>query len=104
MARHTLAGTAPPESGQATRVTVDGKAIAVFNVDGKLFAVGANCTHVGGPLEEGEVADSVVTCPWHGSQFKLETGEVVQGPAQRPVEAYSVKAEGGALVFESAHP
>ncbi|HZY71132.1 MAG TPA: Rieske (2Fe-2S) protein [Thermoplasmata archaeon] len=100
MTRHLVPATAAPEPGQAIRVTVDGKEVAVFNVGGNLFAIGANCTHVGGPLEEGEVSELVVTCPWHGSQFKLESGAVVEGPAQRPEPAYTVHVEGGGLVFE----
>ena len=81
-------------------MTADGLAVAVFNVGGKLYCLGANCTHVGGPLEEGTVTGTEVTCPWHGSKFNLETGHVVRGPAVRPEACYRVRAEGGGLLLE----
>ena len=97
-----VAGVKPPAEGAAIRVLAGGKPVAVFNVGGKLFAIGAICTHVGGPLDKGHVADGVVTCPLHGSRFELANGHVVGGPAQRPVAAFHVRAEGDGLVFEPA--
>lgn len=93
-------GATPPPEGKSVRVLAGGKPVAVFNVGGKLFAIGAVCTHVGGPLEKGPVADGKVTCPLHGSQFELATGHVVRGPAQRPTPAYRVRADGEGLVLE----
>ena len=91
---------APPAPGSALRVVVDGTAIAVFNLDGKLFAVDSKCTHVGGPLEQGKVSGHTVSCPWHGSVFDLETGKVERGPATRPVVAYHVTVEANMLVLQ----
>ena len=42
------------------------------------------CAHLGGPLDEGEIADGVVTCPWHGSRFRLSDGALVKGPSCFP--------------------
>ena len=56
--------------------------VAVFSVAGRLCATQAACTHRGGPLNEGGLDGSTVTCPWHGSQFDVCTGAVVRGPAR----------------------
>lgn len=95
-----LAGVKAPGPGQAIRVQVGAVPVAIFNHDGKLYAIGASCTHVGGPLERGPVQGKVVTCPLHGSQFDLETGAVVRGPARSPVPAYRVHQSGDQLVLE----
>jgi nitrite reductase/ring-hydroxylating ferredoxin subunit len=93
-------GVKPPEPGKAIRVTVDATAVAVFNVGGLLFGVDARCTHVGGPLDQGAVSGTTVTCPWHGSQFDLRSGAVVRGPATRPVKSYRVRAEADGLAVD----
>jgi nitrite reductase/ring-hydroxylating ferredoxin subunit len=67
---------------------------AVFNVAGRLCATQAKCTHRQGPLSEGKLDGSTVTCPWHGSQFDVCTGAVLRGPALDPVETYQVTVEG----------
>jgi nitrite reductase/ring-hydroxylating ferredoxin subunit len=91
----------PPSPGQAVRVDVKGVPVAVFNVGGELRAIGARCTHRGGPLEKGPVTDHLVTCPLHGSQFNLDTGQVVRGPASIPVPSFRVRLEGNVLVVET---
>ncbi|MET0285862.1 MAG: Rieske (2Fe-2S) protein [Polyangiales bacterium] len=68
--------------------------VAVFAVEGKLCATQARCTHKGGPLSEGTVEGHVLTCPWHGAQFDLRTGEVLRGPATQPLEVYSIEVSG----------
>src|SRR5262249_42566030 len=68
--------------------------VAVFNVAGRVCATQAKCTHKGGPLNEGTLDESTVTCPWHGSQFNVCTGAVVRGPAQEPLKTYRVSVEG----------
>jgi nitrite reductase/ring-hydroxylating ferredoxin subunit len=67
---------------------------AVFNVAGGFCATQAKCTHRGGPLNEGNLDASTVTCPWHGSQFNVCTGAVLRGPATEPVKTYRVIVEG----------
>jgi nitrite reductase/ring-hydroxylating ferredoxin subunit len=96
-----IPGVRPPEPGHAIRVDVSGTPVAVFNVGDRLLAVDARCTHVGGPLDKGRVSGTVVTCPLHGSEFDLESGKVVRGPAMRPVRAYRARAEADALVLDS---
>ena len=68
--------------------------VAVFNVAGRLCATQAKCTHRGGPLNEGTLDGSTVTCPWHGSQFNVCTGAVLRGPAKDPLETHRVSVEG----------
>jgi len=67
---------------------------AVFNVDGRFCATQAKCTHRGGPLSEGRLDGSTVTCPWHGTQFNVCTGAVLRGPATAPIKTYRVIVEG----------
>lgn len=67
---------------------------AVFNVAGSFCATQAKCTHRGGPLNEGKLGGSTVTCPWHGTQFNVCTGAVLRGPATEPIKTYRVIVEG----------
>jgi nitrite reductase/ring-hydroxylating ferredoxin subunit len=90
----------PPAPGEAIRVDVQGVPVAVFNLGGNLRAIAARCTHQGGPLERGAVSGEVVTCPWHGSQFNVDSGEVVRGPATMPEHSYHVRLEGNVLVVD----
>ena len=69
-------------------------AVAVYNVAGRVCATQAKCTHRGGPLNEGTLDGSTVTCPWHGSQFDVCTGAVRRGPATEPLQTYPVVVEG----------
>jgi nitrite reductase/ring-hydroxylating ferredoxin subunit len=63
--------------GTGKTITVEGKELALFNVDGTFHAVDNECPHRGGPLGEGELEGCVVTCPWHAWQFDLSTGESI---------------------------
>jgi nitrite reductase/ring-hydroxylating ferredoxin subunit len=67
---------------------------AVFNVAGGFCATQAKCTHRGGPLNEGKLEGSTVTCPWHGTQYNVCTGAVLRGPATEPAKTYRVVVEG----------
>ena len=71
-------GEIPP--GRARQVTVEGRWVALFNLDGRFHAIDAICLHRGGPLADGQVRGSVVTCPWHGWQFDITTGTMIQDP------------------------
>ena len=68
--------------------------VAVFNVAGDVCATQAKCTHRQGPLSEGKLDGSTVTCPWHGAQFNVCTGAVLRGPAVNPLKTYRVVVEG----------
>ena len=68
--------------------------VTVFNVAGSFCATQAKCTHKQGPLSEGKLDGSTVTCPWHGSQFNVCSGAVLRGPAAEPLKTYRVVVEG----------
>ena len=86
--------------GQGKIFNVGGKHIALFNIEGTYYAIDDTCTHKGGPLSEGKVRGSTVTCPWHGAIFDLVTGEVVQPPAQVGVFRYNVRVVGNDIEIE----
>ena len=87
-------------AGQARMVEVNGKEIALFNVAGSFHAIDNTCTHVGGPLCEGELEGIEVTCPWHGAVFDVTTGQVLGPPAAESVARYSVRVEGSDIKVE----
>jgi nitrite reductase (NADH) small subunit len=68
-----------PEKGMVVGLN-DGREIALFNVDGKIYALDNSCPHMGGPLGEGELKGCIVTCPWHGWQFDVKTGACLNMP------------------------
>ena len=72
-----IAKTKDVPPGQAAPFTIEGQKIALFNVEGTYYAIGDTCTHRGGPLSEGDVQGTRVTCPWHGADFDLKTGAVL---------------------------
>jgi nitrite reductase/ring-hydroxylating ferredoxin subunit len=65
--------------GTARIVQVNGKAIALFNVEGRFYAISNTCPHEGGPLGEGRLKGCVVTCPWHDLAFDVRTGHGTDG-------------------------
>jgi nitrite reductase (NADH) small subunit/3-phenylpropionate/trans-cinnamate dioxygenase ferredoxin subunit len=67
-------------SGTGRSVEVEGIWIAVFNVEGKFYAVDNSCPHAGGPLGEGKLCEGVIECPWHGWKFSVISGERVGNP------------------------
>jgi len=72
-------------------------AIAVFNVDGDLYAVEDICTHDGGELAGGDVEGFEVVCPRHGARFDLRTGAAMCPPAYEPIAKFPVKIENGVV-------
>jgi nitrite reductase/ring-hydroxylating ferredoxin subunit len=74
-------------------VEINGKALALFNIDGTFYAIDNTCLHRGGPLGEGEVEGDEVSCPWHGWQYNVKTGVCVNNPAAK-VATYQVKVDG----------
>ena len=81
----------PP--GTIREFQLDGKTVAVANVDGKFSVINNVCLHRGGPLGEGELNGQIVTCPWHGWQYDVATGKLVTNPAVG-VETYPVEVRG----------
>lgn len=67
--------------------------VALFNVDGEFYALDGICPHQGGPLGKGTLAGCVVTCPWHGWQFDVQTGQH-QSTASLSHPKFPVRVEG----------
>jgi nitrite reductase/ring-hydroxylating ferredoxin subunit len=80
-------------AGRAMAVEVNGKAIALYNVGGTVYATDNTCLHHGGPLGEGMLEGDVITCPWHMWEYDVRTGEKVGEPALK-VASYPVQVEG----------
>jgi len=88
--------------GSAKVVHYQGEQVALFNVGGRVYAISSRCSHANGPLGEGRIEGTTVTCPWHDSQFDLTTGQPLRTPAQRPVAAYDVKVESGTIFLSAS--
>lgn len=82
--------------GQTLLGHADGEQVLLARCgDGRLYAVGARCTHYGGPLEEGIVVGDTVRCPWHHAAFNLKTGRNLRPPALNHLPCWSVEERDG---------
>ena len=97
----TLADLPP---GSSRRVYAGSEAVALFNVNGTVYAIANRCSHARASLSEGTIdaGRCAVTCPWHEGVFSLETGQVLGGPPALPVAVYRVKVEGDAILVAPA--
>jgi nitrite reductase/ring-hydroxylating ferredoxin subunit len=86
-----------PEGGSAANV--DGVAVLLYRSGARIFAVGSRCTHQGAPLARGPIRESgsdvIVTCPMHGSMFRLADGKVMRPPARDPLPVFEVRIASG---------
>jgi nitrite reductase/ring-hydroxylating ferredoxin subunit len=85
--------------GQGKCVEAGGKSIALFNIGGAFHAIDNTCVHRGGPLAEGSLEGSVVTCPWHGWKYDCRTGQSTTAPG-KSVASYAVHIQGDDLLIE----
>jgi chlorite dismutase/nitrite reductase/ring-hydroxylating ferredoxin subunit len=87
--------------GERKVVYLNGQQIALFNVNGTLYALNNRCSHARGPLSEGTIEESAggctVTCPWHFAQYDLASGAVVDGVASAPVATYQTEVRDGMI-------
>jgi nitrite reductase/ring-hydroxylating ferredoxin subunit len=93
----TVTGGATPEQGTLTAFDVGGEPVAIASVEGTLYAFDDLCPHRQCSLTEGHLEGTVVTCPCHGSQFAVTTGERLRGPAVRGVRTHTVRVDNGVL-------
>ncbi len=85
----------PP--GERLFVEIEGQPIVLFNIAGRVFAIGDVCTHDNGPLGDGEVEGHEVICPRHGARFDLRTGQALLLPAVVDIPAYPVRVREGQI-------
>ena len=91
--RATVANTTELTAGTGIVAEINGKSLAVFNVNGTFHVIDNTCVHRGGPLGEGDLEGEVVTCPWHGWEYNVKTGVSVNNPSAC-VASYPVVVEG----------
>src|ERR1700675_2423001 len=82
----------------------NGEAILVARRGDAYFAIGASCTHYGGPLADGLIADDTVRCPWHHACFSLRTGEALRAPALDPIPCWRVEKVGDKVFVREKLP
>jgi nitrite reductase/ring-hydroxylating ferredoxin subunit len=80
-------------AGTIREIQIEGRAVALANVGGTIYAINNTCLHRGGPLGQGQLDGKVVTCPWHGWQFDVTNGKAVQNPAAA-VDCYPTEVRG----------
>jgi NADPH-dependent 2,4-dienoyl-CoA reductase/sulfur reductase-like enzyme/nitrite reductase/ring-hydroxylating ferredoxin subunit len=81
--------------GKMLQGHVGDEAVLIARRGGDFFAIGATCTHYGGPLAEGLIVGDTVRCPWHHACFSLRTGEALHAPALSPVACWSTEVSSG---------
>lgn len=94
-----VASTGDIPEGEGRAFEVNGKTVAVFNSGGTFYAIDNECKHQGGPLAEGELDGTVVTCPLHAWTYDVTTGESPDDPDCK-TDCFAVKVEGDDLLVE----
>jgi len=117
--RHVVAAIDEIPPGGRKRISLDGRAIVVFNLDGTFFALGDRCPHKGGPLSEGRLTGAlesdapgtycysrrgeIIRCPWHGWEFDIRTGKSWCDPERVHARRYPARREPGAHLVEGPY-
>ncbi|MGZ6315364.1 MAG: Rieske (2Fe-2S) protein, partial [Candidatus Limnocylindrales bacterium] len=89
-----------PEN-ELTKATGGGRDFLLVREGSTFHALDAVCSHAGGPLDEGELHGDEVTCPWHGSKFRITDGQVRRGPATFPLPDYEVRVSDAGVEVRS---
>ena len=92
-----VAQTSEIPAGQGKCVEVEGRRLAIFNVDGSYYAIDDVCQHQGGPLGEGELSGKIVTCPWHGWEYDVTSG-INMFDTDLKQEQFQVKVDGNDIL------
>jgi len=85
----------PP--GERLFVEIEGKQLVIFNIAGEYFSIADVCSHDDGPVGEGDLEGYAITCPRHGAQFDVRTGQVLRMPAVVDIAAYPVRVVDGMI-------
>jgi nitrite reductase/ring-hydroxylating ferredoxin subunit len=94
--QHLMVAADLPE-GKVVRQMLGEVPVAAVRLNGAVHVLADRCSHMSGPLSDGDLADGCLTCPWHGSMFRLTDGSVAQGPAIAPQPAFEVREADGAI-------
>ena len=119
MAKQVVAAADEIPVGSRKLVIINGRPIAIFNVDGELFAIADSCPHEGGSLCHGKLTGlvqssgpgdyrlsrhgEIIRCPWHGWEFDLRTGQSYCDPARIRVPQFRASIEPGTQVVEGPY-
>ena len=95
-----VAHTAQVASGQRRLVRFEGQEVALFNHEGTIYAISNTCPHSTGPLVEGRLHGTILTCPWHGAQFDITNGLCLGGPVTSNVTTYAVQVKNDGIYLE----
>ena len=87
--------------GEKTALKSGKKEILIVNLDGKYYAIGNRCTHLGCKLSDGELDGQNIHCSCHGSTFNIKTGKVVKGPAKDDEQTFKVKLAGDYILVDA---
>lgn len=82
-------------AGERLFVEIEGQSIVIFNIAGQFFSIADVCSHDDGPVGEGDIEGYNITCPRHGAEFDVRTGQVTQMPAVVDIPAYPVQVRDG---------
>jgi 3-phenylpropionate/trans-cinnamate dioxygenase ferredoxin subunit len=90
--------------GERLYIEVGGKQIVIFNLAGKLFAIGDVCSHDNGPVGDGEIEENEIICPRHGGRFDIRSGKATSLPAVVDIPAYPVRVVDGMIEIGMPKP
>ena len=90
-------------TGRGVRVEVGSDRLALFRIEGSVYAIGDRCSHAEASLAEGDVFGTEVECPKHGAAFDVATGDALTLPATQAVPTYQTKVEDGAVFVRLEH-
>lgn len=95
-----VAQTKDLSQGKVMGIEIEGKRIALFHVNDQFYAIEDECSHASGPLSEGTLDGTVVTCPWHGAGFDITNGQPTCAPAHDSVKSYNIQIDGDDIKIE----
>ena len=94
--QYLMAAADLPE-GKPVRQMLGEVPVVAIRANGTIYVLADRCSHMSGPLSDGELADGCLTCPWHGSVFRIADGSVARGPATAPQPAFEAREADGAI-------
>ena len=100
MAWHTAACAQRLREGEVLGITVAQQPVALYRIDGEVYASHNICTHAHACLSDGYLEDAVIECPLHQAQFDVRTGKVLSGPTRVALQVYPVRLDGEDILVD----